>query len=865
MNKALLAVAISMAFHAAAAPARPSRVLRLDEGDHDVRRVICSDVQLAEGQQRSWVTITRTGSFTDPRYGRFEITPKMLAEMVRNFEAGVVGTDIFLDVNHKPGDGAAAKVLSLKVDGGRLRAQVEWTDYGTEAVRERGFRYLSAEFDENWRDNEKGEAHGSVLLGAGLTIRPVIKRLDPVTLSVAGDDDYSGPVFVHPGLVRTLTESLEQATMNRWQKFLAALAAAVITLSETQLNALKPAFETATKSLADTDDGKSIIDQFVEAAKQLAAAPAGSTIQLSIASGADDQAVAAAVAKALAERDTATKKLADDQTAARKMFSDTLGASKLSEDTRKQLGEAVEMIGPNWTADQAKALAEQQIKAGEAIEAARQLAQMGYHAQGTVRITVDETNGIKALAEAVHKGLKGSYLGMQLKAPEPDKLNPFQQRVLAQFDADHAPQLHREAKLLAGGAVEVGDMALPMSYQRQVLLEALSDTRVLELVSTNVDPTSSATHTIPYETRDVSAIVNDGIVYEGQEIPAGGVGTANDYAYIEPSKISLDLTNEAIFFSRANALINYDAWARSLVSNARVMRENIARRIANRMQREGAAYGAVAEAAVALTESATVAGTYYVPDGKFPIVRPLQVRDLKGTAVGAEQNPITVKVGGAAKPAYDGTGTQAAGNYYRVVNYNLGQVQIVNQAGVPQTGLVVTADYSRETNVALFDLDLPADTKLGEHLNGLLQAFGARKAVMAQDRFVVPDFALMAFTLNDTATNADQFTAAGKRADGDITAQGDLAPLKGISSWSTNAPNVDLGEERIVIGQRGALTYTIAKPFSFGAPFEAVGANGRPTGKKLAYGEEYSSIHVPAPYRGRFTGLIGYSKTGRKA
>ncbi len=863
MSKTLLAVAIMLAMRADAAP-RPSRVLRLDEGDHEVRRVICSDVQLAEGQRRSWVTITRTGSFTDPRYGRFEITPQMLAEMVRNFEAGVVGTDIFLDVNHKPGDGAAAKVLSLKVDSGRLRAQVEWTEYGTEAVRERSFRYLSAEFDENWHDNEKGEAHGCVLLGAGLTIRPVIKRLDPVTLSVAGDDDYSGPVFVHPGLVRTLTESLEQTTMNRWKKFLAALAAAGITLSDAQLNALKPAFETATKALAETDDDKPAIDQFVAAAKELAAAPAGATVQLSI-TGADDKAVADAVAKALAERDTAAKKLADDQAAARKMFSDTLDASKLREDTRKQLAAAAELIGPNWTTDQAKALADQQIKAGEAIEAARQLAQMGYQPQGTVRITVDESNGIKALAEAVHKGLKGSYMGTQLKAPAPDKLTPFQQRVLAQFDAEHAPQLHREAKLLAGGPVEVGDMALPASYQRQVLLEALSDTRVLELVSTNVDATNAATHTIPYETRDVSAVVNDGVVYEGQEIPAGGVGTANDYAYIVPAKISLDLTNEAIFFSRNNALINYDAWARSVLSNSRAMRENIARRIANHMQREGAAYGAVAEAGVALTESATVAGTYYVPDGKFPIVRPLQVRDLKGTAVGAEQNPLTVKVAAAAVPAYDGTGTQAAGNYYRVVNFNLGQIQIVNQVGVPQAGKVVTADYSRETNVAVFDLDLPANTTLGAHLNGFLQAFGQRKAVMAQDRFVVPDFGLMSFTLNDTATNADQFTAAGKRADADVTALGDLAPLKGIPSWSTNAPNVDLGEERIVIGQRGALSYTIAKPFSFGAPFEAVGANGRPTGKKQAYGEEYSSIHVPAPYRGRFTGLIGYSKTGRKA
>lgn len=40
--------------------------------------------------------MTRTGSFTDPRYDRFEITPTML--MVRNFEAGVCGQGVFVGV-----------------------------------------------------------------------------------------------------------------------------------------------------------------------------------------------------------------------------------------------------------------------------------------------------------------------------------------------------------------------------------------------------------------------------------------------------------------------------------------------------------------------------------------------------------------------------------------------------------------------------------------------------------------------------------------------------------------------------------------------------------------------------------------------
>ncbi|MEO2219050.1 hypothetical protein ABGV49_18515 [Chromobacterium vaccinii] len=68
-----------------------------------------------DAKPTSWVTHPREGSYSDPRYGRFEISREMLLAMVRNFDAGVAGTDIFLDVNHQPGDGAAAKICKLAV------------------------------------------------------------------------------------------------------------------------------------------------------------------------------------------------------------------------------------------------------------------------------------------------------------------------------------------------------------------------------------------------------------------------------------------------------------------------------------------------------------------------------------------------------------------------------------------------------------------------------------------------------------------------------------------------------------------------------------------------------------------------------
>lgn len=129
------------------------------------------------------VAITRTGKFWTQQYGDFEITPAMLAEMVRNFDAQVLGVDVFVDVSHRHEDGSAGKITRLWIDGDTLMAEVAWTPYGLMAITERGYQYLSAEYVDNYQDNETRRYYGAVLKGAGLTIRPVIKRLDRVELS----------------------------------------------------------------------------------------------------------------------------------------------------------------------------------------------------------------------------------------------------------------------------------------------------------------------------------------------------------------------------------------------------------------------------------------------------------------------------------------------------------------------------------------------------------------------------------------------------------------------------------------------------------------------------------------------------------
>jgi len=833
-----------------------------------IRFVSEQKLALAEGKRTSIVTITRTGIFTDPRYGEFEISKDMLLAMVSNFKNNAYGQDIFIDVAHRPDDGAAAKVVNLSVKGNRLCAAVEWTEYGIKAVKDRGFQYLSAEFHQNFKDNEAGLEHGPTLLGAGLTVRPVIKHLDPVRLS----EGQPQPVLIHPELLKKLAE---EANMNL-QALLLSLTTALsnFKLSEPIVTQLVGAFEETAKTLGE-DEAKiqGLYAQFEQTGKTLSEQDHG-TVNLSITAPEGGAQLSEGDINALLDKREQTKaasavKLAETLTANQAIFTTLLAESEsiksLDEDTRKTLAEAVEMVTADMTEPQIKKLAEHQIKLGTSMSVANQLGGMGYAPAGMVRISQTDQRTALSLQEKINAGLKQTSQAGVGKLNLSEKASPFVEKVLAEFDRMNAPAIQREAVLLSGGSTATSDTSLPIGFQRTVIREALSDLRVLELVNTLTDFSATATTQIPYETRDGSAVLNDGIVYENQPIHRASVSQAMDTAYILPMKIAFIISNEVMHFSRTSG-IDWDAYARNIESNARFMRELVVRRICNEIQRSADSYLAsdiTTEAIDGQLDGSTIST---IKTAQFPIVRPHQQRDLQGNPVGAEENPISVRLNGAAIGAYDGSGNQAAATYYRVTSYNLGYIQYVDEAGVPVTPAdAAGADdvsYSYATNIAKVDTNLGSLT-VEKRMNDVLRTVGARKALLNADRFINPDFMLMSPVLNDGITNAEQFYTSNKKAGTDQTAAGDLETIKNIPAWATNAPNVDLGDERIIMGQRGTTTYTVAKPFQTGMPFEAVDSNGVPTGQKQAYGEEYSAIKTPTPIRNRLTSVLAFSFTGR--
>jgi hypothetical protein len=847
--------------------------LRLAESPSGARRVTATRLNsfsLTEVGRRA-VTVTRAGQFHDPRYGDFSITPALLAEMVRNFDARAYGQDIFIDVAHRPENGAAGRITRLWVDADKLMADVEWTQYGREAIASRGYQYLSAEFADDFVDNETRQRRGAVLLGAGLTIRPVIKRLDPVQLSEP----------THYALAAQLLDEARNTVNKHLQALLKRLTE--LKLAQTVIDQLGNTFTATAKALGEDDKalaelgerlavaGKALAEQIGEkpATIQLTVqAPAGppkddapktltedDVRQLLAAERQREADAVAATAKTLSERRAQFHALVDEAP----------GLKSLAEPARAKLLEAESLIAANFTAEQVKLLADHVIAMADQATVSAKLASLGYPIQGSARITMGEDASPMKLQETINGKLALS--GRPLKLTAEKDLKAPARKVLAEFDRLHGPALADEAKRLAdGGATTVSNLNVPVGFQRTVIREALSDLNILDLVQVLTDPSAQATTQIPYELRKPGAVVNDGIVYEGRGIPRASIEQKMDTAYVNKMALSLLISNEVAHFSRAS-LIDWDAYARNVESNARLMRELVARRVANELQRSADAYSPTTRTAENIASQ--VDGSHsLVKTTYWPIVRPKQVRDLQGSAVGSAVNPITVVLNGSTLSEFDGSGSQTAGTYWKVESYNLGFIRLVDETGAavtPTSTTTTTITYASANNVSKFDLKLPASTELEDHLNGALRAVGARKAIMSADRYIMPDMMLMSPVLNDTLTNARQFAAEAMRAGGNLTGSGDLATIKGIAAFGTNAPGIDMGDDRIILGARGTLSYVVIKPFMTGVPFEAVDSNGLPTGERIAYGEEFNAVHVPLPLQNRLTSVIVYDSDARTA
>jgi phage I-like protein len=112
-------------------------------------------------------------------YGEVNVTPEMLLQMKANFDNKVRKLDLAIDYYHESWGHAAGWIqnVELREDNTELWLKVDWTKNGKQKIMEKEIKYISAEFDTDYTDEETGEKFGAVLLGAGLTNRPFVKEM----------------------------------------------------------------------------------------------------------------------------------------------------------------------------------------------------------------------------------------------------------------------------------------------------------------------------------------------------------------------------------------------------------------------------------------------------------------------------------------------------------------------------------------------------------------------------------------------------------------------------------------------------------------------------------------------------------------
>ena len=170
-----------------------------------------SAIKLADsGQVPKEVQVLRVGKFNHPRYGIFEITSQVLAEMKANFDAKVRGIDTAFDYFHESDKEAAAWVnaLELRENNQELWAAVEWTPKAAQKLAERELRYFSPDFAFKWQDPESGNTFSNVLFGGGLTNRPFVKEMKAIIA-----DEFKGETMTELEKAQAKVKELEAANV----------------------------------------------------------------------------------------------------------------------------------------------------------------------------------------------------------------------------------------------------------------------------------------------------------------------------------------------------------------------------------------------------------------------------------------------------------------------------------------------------------------------------------------------------------------------------------------------------------------------------------------------------------------------------
>lgn len=149
--------------------------------------------ELETGADDGWIEALPARVYTTPQYGEIPVTVDKLERFIDNFKNNVRGQEIATDFEHgrDPAKGLGAsgwyKEFDIRPSSDdpnqvSLWAKVAFTDEAKKEIQEGKWKYWSLEWDDEYSTDD-GRVISDVVIGGGLTNRPIAKRTMPINFS----------------------------------------------------------------------------------------------------------------------------------------------------------------------------------------------------------------------------------------------------------------------------------------------------------------------------------------------------------------------------------------------------------------------------------------------------------------------------------------------------------------------------------------------------------------------------------------------------------------------------------------------------------------------------------------------------------
>ena len=163
-----------------------------EPGKEMSEHVILSELMFAEQQNNLiWIHALPARTWHTEEYGDVPVTTANLQRMVDNFYGKVRGQEIATNYDHgrdtAKGSKASGWIREAEIRDDSLWLGVEPTATALSEIKNGEWKYFSLEWDD-WKHPETEKMYQDVIIGGGLTNRPIAKGLVPINFSELDSD-----------------------------------------------------------------------------------------------------------------------------------------------------------------------------------------------------------------------------------------------------------------------------------------------------------------------------------------------------------------------------------------------------------------------------------------------------------------------------------------------------------------------------------------------------------------------------------------------------------------------------------------------------------------------------------------------------